>query len=343
MPLFRRKRLETLAPAQRARTMTLQTLQRARDARRELVLIVPLLALTLLAYVYRKEAFGVDLPVRVAAAVLLVVLGWALARDLGRWAAPALFRRVDPGTAGTVGFLMRLTFLGVAALVALRIAGLDPKTLAVGGAVTAVVFGLAAQQTLGNLIAGMVLISARPFRIGERVRLQGGGLAGQLEGTVVSLGLLYTTFAQGEDSIMVPNNVVLTSAVVPLREPAAVNLRARLRPDVKPTVVQALLEEAITTPLRAEPHIGLEEVDSDEVIVRIAATPESEADGPRLADEILAAIASVTREVTVQERLKNGGLAVPEPGADAAAGSESALRVSKAAHGSDPSTQEHES
>jgi small conductance mechanosensitive channel len=354
MPLFRKKRFEALAPAQRARTMTLQTLQAARDARRELALVVPLMALTLLAYVYRKELFGVDVPVRVAAAMVLVVLGWALARDLGRWVAPALFRRVDPGTAGTIGFMLRLTFLGVAALVALRIAGLDPKTLAVGGAVTAVVFGLAAQQTLGNLIAGLVLISARPFRIGERVRLQGGGLAGQLEGTVVSLGLLYTTFAQGEDSILVPNNVVLTSAVVPLREPASVNLRARLRPDVKPTVVQALLEDAITTPLRAEPHIGLEEVDSDEVIVRIAATPESEADGPRLADEILAAIASVTREVTVQERANGTGPAAragdPDPAesSDPAFDSDPAdgpheMRVSKAAHRSDPSTQEHES
>ncbi len=29
---------------------------------------------------------------------------------------------------------------------------------------------------------------------------------------------------------MVPNNVVLSSAVVPLREPAAVDLLARLRP-----------------------------------------------------------------------------------------------------------------
>jgi small conductance mechanosensitive channel len=348
MPLFRRKRFDALAPAHRARTMTLQTLQRARDARRELVLVVPLMALTLLAYVYRKEVFGVDVPVRVAAAMVLVVLGWALARDLGRWVAPALFRRVDPGTAGTIGFMLRLTFLGVAALVALRIAGLDPKTLAVGGAVTAVVFGLAAQQTLGNLIAGLVLISARPFRIGDRVRLQGGGLAGQLEGTVVSLGLLYTTFAQGEDSIMVPNNVVLTSAVVPLREPAAVNLRARLRPDVKPTVVQALLEEAITTPLRAEPHIGLEEVDSDEVIVRIAATPESEADGPRLADEILAAMASVTREVTVQERANGKRPASPATGSDPATDADPAvdpdkMRVSKSAHRSDPSTQEHES
>src|SRR3954452_2732937 len=296
-------RFDPMMPAHRARTITLHTIQRARQARRELMLIVPLTALTILAYVMREQLFGVDTPVRVVVAIVLVVLGWALARDLGRWAQPALFRRVDPGTAGTVSFLIRLSFLAIAGLVALRIAGLNPRTLAVGGAITAVVFGLAAQQTLGNLIAGMVLISARPFRIGDRVRLQGGVLAGQLEGTVASLGLLYVTFAQGEDSIMVPNNVVLTSAVVPLREPAAVDLRARLRPDVKPSEVQRLLQDTVRTPVRAEPHIALEEVDDDEVIVRVAATPESDADGPRLADEVLAALASVTREGDTAERM----------------------------------------
>ena len=55
--------------------------------------------------------------------------------------------------------------------------------------------------------------------------------------------------------------------------------------------------------MRAEPHISLEEIDSDEVVVRIAATPESEADGPRLADEVLSAIASVTREGDTDERM----------------------------------------
>ena len=304
MPLARNKpRFDAKAPAARARSITLHTLQRARRARRELLLIVPLTIATIVAYIFREEIFGVDTPVRVAAAVVLVVLGWALARDLGRWIEPELFRRVDPGTAGTVGFLIRLSFLVIAALAALRIAGLDPRTLAVGGAITAVVFGLAAQQTLGNLIAGMVLISARPFRIGDRVRLQGGGLAGQVEGNVASLGLLYVTFSQGEDSIMVPNNVVLSSAVVPLREPAAIDLRARLRPDVKPSEVQELLHRGVRIPVRAEPHISLEEIDSDEVVVRIAATPESEEDGPRLADEVLSAIASVTREGDTDERM----------------------------------------
>ena len=273
----------------------MQTATKARRAKRELVVVIPLLALTLYAYLRREQLFGVDTPVRVGAAILMVVLGWALARDLGRFTAPALFRRMDPATAGTVGFLIRLIFIVAAALFALRVAGLKPETLAVGGAITAVVFGLAAQQTLGNLIAGMVLISARPFRVGDRIRLQAGGLAGQTEGVVRSLGLLYTTFGQDGDSVMVPNNVVLTSAIVPLREPAAVDLRARLRPDVRPSDLQALLDENVHTPTRAEPHISLEEVDRDEVIVRIAATPVEDADGPQLADEVLAAIGAVTR------------------------------------------------
>jgi small-conductance mechanosensitive channel len=171
---------------------------------------------------------------------------------------------------------------------------LDPRTLAVGGAITAVVIGLAAQQTLGNLIAGVVLISVRPFKVGDRARLQAGGLAGQIEGVIASLGLLYTTLARGQDSIMVPNNVVLSAAIVPLREPASVDLRARLHPEVKPSDVQALLEDAIDTPIRGEPAIALEEVDAREVVVRIQATPLADSDGPKLADEVLAAVASLS-------------------------------------------------
>jgi small conductance mechanosensitive channel len=187
----------------------------------------------------------------------LMILGWAIARDVGRSFGPALFRRLDPATAGTVGFLIRLLTIVLALLVALRVAGIEARTLALGGAFTAVIVGLAAQQTLGNVFAGTVLLSARPFRVGDRVRLQGGQLAGQLEGTISSLGLLYTTFAKGEDSIMVPNSVVLNAAVLPLREPEAVNLRARLRPGMTPSDLQALLEGSLMTPLRGAPRITL--------------------------------------------------------------------------------------
>ena len=53
-----------------------------------------------------------------------------------------------------------------------------------------------------------------------------GGLGGPAEGVVSSLGLLYTTLASGEDRILVPNNVVLSSAVVPLPAPSGVDVRA---------------------------------------------------------------------------------------------------------------------
>lgn len=273
----------------------------ARKAWRQLVVIVPALAAVLLGYHYREELFGLDMPVRIATVVALVILGWAFARDMGRAAAPALFRRLDPGTAGTVGFLIRLLTIVLAVLVALNIAGLPPRTLAVGGAFTAVILGLAAQQTLGNLIAGMVLLSARPFRVGDRVLLQGGPV-GEVEGVVSSLGLLYLTVAQGEDLVMVPNSVVLSLAVKPLREPDSVDLRARLRADIKPSEVQDLLERHVTTATRSDPHIMLEEIDGDEVVLRIAATPARADEGPQLADQILAAVGEVTRDVDGRAR-----------------------------------------
>src|SRR4051794_16183689 len=269
--------------------------QRAKRARRELVVLLPLFAGVIVLYSYRDEIKGYSLHIRIAAVILLIVLGWVLARALGRALGPLLFRRMDPATAGTVGFLVRLVALIATLLFALSIAGLKPETLLAASAFTAVIVGLASQQTLGNVFAGVVLLSARPFRVGDRIRLQAGPLAGQVEGTVASLGLLFTDLARGEDTIMIPNTVVLSSAIVPLREPDAVDLLARLRPGVKPSEVQRLLDDRVSVATRSAPHIALEEVDADEVVVRVTATPTKPSDGPKLADEILATIAVVTR------------------------------------------------
>jgi small-conductance mechanosensitive channel len=274
-----------------ARQLSRRAVKRARI---QSLVLLPLLVAVLVVYGYRERIFGpeYDTPVRIVTFLALISLGWQFARDAGRALGPTLFRRMDPGTAGTVGFLLRLVTMLLAVLIALRIAGLGPRTLALGGAFTAVVVGLAAQQTLGNLFAGMVLLSARPFRVGERVKLQGGGLAGTVEGVVSSLGLLYTTLASGDDAIMVPNSVVLNVAIVPLREPEGVDLRARLRPGLTPLDVQEMLQSAIDTPMRDQPRIALEELDGDEVVVRISAVPEHPTDGPKLASEVLEAVAA---------------------------------------------------
>src|SRR5579884_31297 len=289
-----------------------------RRAQRRITLCVPLLVAVLIVeyklihHINRLSAeharnpkvgeyfVGVT-PVKVAAVFAVLVLGWMISRDLAR-IAPTFFRRLDPATAGTVEFLIR--FLAVAATVlgALATAGISLQAIAVGGAFTAVVLGLAAQQTLGNLFAGMVLLSARPFRLGERVRLQAGAVGGSAEGIVSSLGLLYTTLAKGDDRIMIPNNVVLAAAVVPLREPESVDVRVRLSAGIRPSHVQAILDANIQTETRTPPNVLLEEIDGEEVVVRVQATPDRREEGAQLADEIFAALATVTGEHELQDQ-----------------------------------------
>jgi small conductance mechanosensitive channel len=261
----------------------------ATRAKGQLVVLAALIVGVLVLYGHRHELFG-DYAryARYATAVVLVILGWALARALAGGLAPSLFRRMDPGTAGTVGFLIRLVAIAVVIAVALRLVGLSAGSLAVGGAFTAVVLGLAAQQTIGNVFAGVVLQSARPFRVGERVRLKAGALGGEVEGIVGSLGLFYVTLVDGANRLMIPNSLMLQVGVMPLREPNGVELRARFPADTSPGEVQGMIAEQVEAPLRYPPHVELEELEHDEVVVKITAVPERRSDGSRLAAEILA-------------------------------------------------------
>ena len=262
----------------------------AKRAKGGVVVLATLIATVLILFSQRRTLFpGYGTEVRIATVAALVLLGAGLARSLGRGLAPALFRRLDPGTAGTVGFLLRLATVLVSLVAALRIAGVQPETLAVGGAFTAVVVGLAAQQTLGNVFAGLVLLSTRPFRVGDRVQMQGGMIGGDLEGIVSSLGLFHTTLLSGSNRTLVPNNTVIQVAVSPIREPERVELRARFDARMTPSEVQQMIERAITVPTRYPPDVTLEELDRDDVVVRIVATPQSTRDGARLASEVLAA------------------------------------------------------
>ncbi len=261
----------------------------------ELIALIAVVAGKNAAETHINDLHVGDTVIKVIAVVLFLVLGWLISRDIST-VAPTLFRRMDPATAGTVGFLIRLVAVVATVLGALAVGGITLQAIAVGGAFTAVVLGLAAQQTLGNVFAGMVLLSARPFKLGERVRLQAGPLGGSMEGIVAALGLLYTTLSRGEERVMIPNTVVLASAVLPLREPDSVDVKVTLAAGLKPSRVQAILDANVSTETRKAPSVVLQEIKGDSVIVRVKATPERASDGARLADEIIAALANVTGE-----------------------------------------------
>jgi small conductance mechanosensitive channel len=266
----------------------------ARRGRNQLVLLLPLLAGLIVAYANRRELFGVDKPVRIAVAAFLILLGAGVARNVGRLLQPLLDRRLDPARAGMAAFAVQLGTLVVVAVVGLRLAGLDPTTLAAGAGFTAIVIGLATQQTFGNIFAGVVLLSARPFHVGDRVRLAGFGM--DVEATVASFGLLYVTLYDGDDVVLVPNNAALSMSARPIREPDAVDLRARVPVTVDPELVQRRVDDEISVATKRPPHVELQELDGQEVVVRVQATPQVPDEGGRLAHDVLRAVAGFGAE-----------------------------------------------
>src|SRR3954471_18584807 len=130
MPRFRRedgRRSPAQAMQQLRAASAAHLRERARRARRTVLVLAPLVVGVLLIEHYRRQLFGLDAPVRLVCAIALVGLGAWFARDFGRAVSEPLMRRVDPGTAGTLGFLIRLVLLIVATVAALRIAGLPAR------------------------------------------------------------------------------------------------------------------------------------------------------------------------------------------------------------------------
>lgn len=279
-----------------------------RHARQQAAVLLPLLLGVLVLYHQRVEILGRRTEqhwhawIQWGTVVALLVIGWSLARAVGRAAGPTFARRMDPATAGTAGFIVRLLTLVIIVLIALDVAGVNATGLIAGSAFTAVVLGLAAQQALSNLFAGLVLLTVRPFRVGQRVRLQAGALGGTLEGVVRSLGLMYTTLVRGHDRIMIPNSGVTAAVIVPVREPNSVDVRVRLSSGIRPSQVQAILDREIATPTRAPAAVLLEEIDGEDIMVRVQATPERAEDGARLADEMILALSGVTGEHPVADQ-----------------------------------------
>ena len=75
-------------------------------------------------------------------------------------------------------------------------------------AVLALIVGFAAQHTLSNLVAGILIAISQPFRIGDKVTFQ------ETEGRVTDISLSYTYIDPGDGSSVVIPNQLLVEGVV---------------------------------------------------------------------------------------------------------------------------------
>jgi small-conductance mechanosensitive channel len=101
-------------------------------------------------------------------------------------------------------------------VITLVLFGVPVSQLLVGGALATVFVSIAAQQALGNVFAGLVLVFARPFNVGDAIRLRAGALGGTLDGIVTDIGITYVRFDTGGSVMSIPNSQVLNAVVGPI-------------------------------------------------------------------------------------------------------------------------------
>jgi small-conductance mechanosensitive channel len=91
--------------------------------------------------------------------------------------------------------------------------------LLVGGAVTTILLGIAGQQSLANIFAGLVLLLSRPFAVGDYIRVKSGALGGVTEGLVTEIGITYLRLDTDDGPVNLPNSQVLAAATGPIPRP----------------------------------------------------------------------------------------------------------------------------
>ncbi len=155
-----------------------------------------------------------------------------------RAAVPPLIRRLAVLVCALLGFFILLTW---------SFPGLNLTPVFVTSGALSIVVGLAVQDLLHNVLAGVVLSTERPFKVGDWVR------AGEVEGEVTEIGWRVTQLVTREnDAVEIPNRVMIGERMMNYDEPSHIHVRrihVGVTYETPPALaVNALLEAASRVP-----------------------------------------------------------------------------------------------
>jgi len=163
-----------------------------------------------------REVAGVlgAFSVRVLVAALILALTLWAARRLARIAAKAVDRfphhhPADKTLGDFVSALVKYVVIAIGLIAVLQQIGVQATSvLAVLGAASLAI-GLALQGTLGNVAAGVMILLLRPYRVGDKVELNGR------QGKVVDLDLFNTKVVDFDGlTLYMPNGKVFGEMIV---------------------------------------------------------------------------------------------------------------------------------
>lgn len=152
------------------------------------------------------------------AAILAPKIGIGLLIFLAFWLAGVLLRaffgrlsqRADFNTAFILRLAGRTTSIALivfGAITALGTMGINVSALVAGLGLTGFALGFALKDILSNLIAGVLILLYRPFRVNDYIMVAGN------EGVVTEIDLRYTTLQKEGQIFLIPNSVLFTNSI----------------------------------------------------------------------------------------------------------------------------------
>lgn len=143
-------------------------------------------------------------PKLIGAAIILfigVVVAMQIGKMLQRWLGK---RDLEPPVRILIVRVVRLLIMGMTLMLVAAKVGVDMAPLIAGLGVAGVGVGLALQGVLGNLMAGLLIIFTKPFRVGEYIELLG------VHGQVHAIELFSVNLVHADQSrVVIPNRKII--------------------------------------------------------------------------------------------------------------------------------------
>jgi MscS family membrane protein len=146
----------------------------------------------------------------------ITVIVWRLVDMLVEWYQHEIEpKRADPHQADTVLLLLhrfiRILLITIAAITLLSLFNINVNALIAALGIGGLAVSLAAQDTLSNVISGIMIMMDQPFRVGDRIEIPKLNTWGD----VVDIGLRSTRIRTSDNRLVImPNNVISTDQVV---------------------------------------------------------------------------------------------------------------------------------
>jgi len=147
---------------------------------------------------------------KLLAAILVLVVGSILIKCLVKALRKSkMSKRADPTVHNFLISMIRIGLYVLLIVTLIAIMGVPMASIVAVIASAGVAVGLALQGSLSNLAGGIMLLIFRPFKLGDFIDASG------FSGTVMDIGIFYTTLKTGDNkAITIPNGSLMNDSVI---------------------------------------------------------------------------------------------------------------------------------